>query len=409
MSGLAGLAAGLAEGFAGGRRLKSELETEKTRRDAMGLQMENQRLQNESLVEQRESQKALGKLETNWASGEGYRPPEAPEGYDHRTDPTAVAKYYEDLRGAMRRQAAAYGRPTTDADRAVDTLMKEKYQEKLGRAISLMKSNPAAAIPAIRSVYSGFRDGNDMTGGTYDKATDSFIFKGKDKDGNEVDLPPMSRADAIEGLAYSLTGADAGKLYLKSLETDKVLAAEARNLGVRIKSQEQIAREQNQSQERIGDARNKTTLQATGIEAGSRVRAAEIGAGSREDAQAESQLRFDLNTVGSVFSPQLQSIKDDPRSSFKPEDRKKQIDALTSQMGWTEEVIRLNHRIGNRDGISARAIANMAEDGMTAKIAPRITGPYLDPRTNKPNLDYAVVDNKFVIPTPKGVSFKQQQ
>lgn len=411
MAGLAGgLVAGLAQGFAGGMRLRSEMEDAEKKREAMGLQMENQKLQNAQLQEQRNASAALSELEKGWATGETYRPEGAGADYDHRTDPAAVSRYYENLRGALRRQAAAFGRSTVEADKAVDGLVKEKYQEKVGQAISLMKSNPNAAIPAIRSVYAGFRDGNEMTDGTYDKETDSFIFKGKDKDGKEIVLPPVARKDAIEGLSYgALNGADAAKLLIKSFETDKAIKAERENLEAGIRSREKVAKEQNESQERIGAARNATTLQATGIEAGARVQAAGLTVGSREDERNMRELQFALGTVNNVFAPEIQAIKDDPRGAYKPEEKSKQIADLQVRQGWTEEVVRLNHRIGNGDNISARAIAAMSGDAFSGRIAPRITGPYMDPKTNQPNLDYAVVDGKFIIPTPKGVTFNKKQ
>lgn len=410
MVGLAGgLAAGLAQGFAGGMRLRSEMEDAETKRKAMGLQMQNQELQNQEATDRQAARTRLGQVEKDWATGEGYKAPDAPEGYDYRTDPAAVSKYYDNLRGAMRNHSVAYGRPALEADLAVDKLMKDKYQEKVGEALAMIKMNPGAAIGKIKSVYASFPDGGTMTGGKYDPQTDSFVLSGKDRDGKDVTLPPMKRSEVLEGLAYRMTGADAGSLYIKSLENEKAQKAERENLGLNLSSREKVAKEQNESQERIGAARNATTLQATGIEAGARVKAAELTAGIREDERNTRELQFALGTVNNVFAPEIQAIKDDPRGTYKPEEKNKQIADLQVRQGWTEEVVRLNHRIGNGDNISARAIAAMSGDAFSGRIAPRITGPYMDPKTNQPNLDYAVVDGKFIIPTPKGVTFNKKQ
>jgi len=417
MSGLAGFAAGLAEGFAGGRRLKSDLETEKTRREALGLQMENQRLQNEEIRERRDSTTALGNLEKGWASGEGFRPEGADDTYDHRTDPAAISKYYESLRGAMRRQAAAFGRSPTEADKAVDELVKSKYQEKVGQAITLMKSNPAAAIPAIRSVYAGFRDGNEMTGGTYDKATDSFVFNGKDKDGNEIALPPMARKDAIEALSYgALNGADAAKLLISSFEADKRSAAEDKRLGLKIESSEKIAREQNMSQEKIGQARNSTTLQATSIDANAKIQAANINANASgrasADANAERLLEQRQRSLregyGALINRQLDSLKADRNWTYKTEaERQQAIQNLERDFLPSRAVGEANVRFGAP--ADADLIHKVFSDSRNPKYMGFVMGENGGVKVKKDPVTgqfYGLTQSGVYVPAPTGMKFQ---
>lgn len=416
-----GIAAGaFADNYARAMGLRSQLDDAEARRGLMKTQQEAANLQLEQQKALAESQKAIADdyknfLDPNYdyVSGKPMEPQagiavpgQQPAKVDPFKDTARVGALYDRQAAMLERQAALAGKNPLEVREQFNTLRRNQFVEKVGNALSMIESGDEAGIKLLQAVYDLYPDGRKITGGKINEDGSVLLqFEQNGQAGERV----ISKQQLMEYGKLALNPADAAKLRFQLVEKQKDRDFESGQLDKKLTTQERISTAQNESQERIGAARNATTLQATGIEAGSRVRAAELGVGSREQQQNERELQFDLNTVGSVFNPQLQAIKDDPRASFKPEDRKKQIDALTSQMGWTEEVIRLNHRIGNRDGISARAIANIAADGMTAKIAPRITGPYLDPRTNKPNLDYAVVDNKFVIPTPKGVSFKQQQ
>jgi hypothetical protein len=360
-----GIAAGaFAENYARALGLRSQLDDAEKKREAMGLQMENQRLQNAQLQEQRDANQAAVDLEKNWSSGTGFRPDGADQNYDHRSDPAAVSKYYDNLRSVMRRQASAYGRSQVEADEAVDRVVKSQLAEKTGKTIQMLKMSPERATSAIKSAYEAFPDGGSISNVTYDKAKDAYIMTGVGPDGTQGSVE-RSRSDVIEALSFgALNGRDASALHISMLEKERARAFESGQLDKKIAADKDNVATKVQGDKDVAGMNIQGRKDVANIEGGYGINIANIraNAAGREAATAQQNqlLNRQLGAVRQGFEAVIKqdidtAAKQNSRWEMMPQEaRQKIMDDIENKVAESRQVGEANVYLGG--SLDARTI-----------------------------------------------------
>jgi hypothetical protein len=289
---------GLAQGFAQGLKLRSDLEDAQANREFRQKQagiMEQQRELNQLEINKgarmQETQRRIAEEFQNFKNYGGdyaqFKPQTEGVGANAPLDPfqnfKAIDFHYDRMKGLLQEQALIAGKDPFEVERSVRALRKENYMEDLGRAMTAFRLGDPSAVDTIKGVYNkSFRDGNQMTGGTFDEASGKFVFEFKTKDGNVVPRS-FSRDEILDTLSRgAMNVADAAKLDMQARENEKQRGHESKMLGTKLEFEGKEGAANRTSREKISAEENKSAEKRTGISAGATIQAANIRAASDE-------------------------------------------------------------------------------------------------------------------------------
>lgn len=299
---------GLAQGFAQGLKLRSDLEDAQANREfrqkqsgIMEKQGELAQLEINKGARMQETQRRIGEEFQNFKNYTGdyaqFKPQTEGVGANAPMNPfdnfRAIDFHYDRMKGLLQEQALIAGKDPFEVERSVRTLRKENYMENLGRAMTAFRLGDPGAIDSIKDVYNkSFKDGNQMTGGTFDEASGKYVFEFKTKDGNVVPRS-FSRDEILDTLSRgAMNVADAAKLDMQARENqrDREFKAGESEKDRTFKSGEGEKDRTFKAGE--GDKDRKSAEKRTGISAGAQLESTRMRvAGDKEVAgiQAESR------------------------------------------------------------------------------------------------------------------------
>lgn len=213
---------GLAQGFAQGVKLKSDLEDAESRRGLQGLQMKQAQQQVDTGDEQAAARTEAANVIKGYATGD------ATLGFVRNDDgsydpnrPENITRNYDLQAQSAARVALAHGQNPTKAIAEVEALRKQGFQEGVNRASALYgMGDIAGGDAALKQVYPMFRDNRTFLGSEInpnDPKQISLRYR-DDKTGEEksVAAPIDKLATQILPMAMNLT--DAANYNLRTKE-----------------------------------------------------------------------------------------------------------------------------------------------------------------------------------------------
>jgi len=287
MAGLNGIGA-LAEGFARGLRLSSDMQDAEKRRGLMDTQEQREK-------QQIEREKELAGIRTEIANEVSGFKPSGPDDVD------GFNAHYDRLKPLMMKQAALSGVDPLLVEQSVDDKRRNKYAERLYTALGDIQAGNAAGFDKLKPVYNQmFKDNGTLLGGAYDQKTDSitmnFTAPG-DANGKQQSVTMPREAFVRQAFAYLNTG-DAIRFEAKDLAEQRKTKQEqdfqSGQTDKKIASAEKIAKEENASRERVGASNNAA-----------HIRGAEIGAVDRAGRALNAREEKDYNDFQAQINDSL--------------------------------------------------------------------------------------------------------
>lgn len=210
MAGIGAALGGFAQGYAGGVKLRSDMEDAEARRGLMGLQKEQAQLQ-------LDNEKKFATLSTQ-IGDEINAFNQLPD----KDDPTQFDAHYTRLGGLLKQQAVLAKKDPLEVDKSITAMRKDKYAEKIYQASSLLQAGDDSGLQVLKPVFNNmFKDGNTLQGGTFNKDTDSFDLTYTNKAGETVNRSVKREDLANRIVPLALNVADAVKLDIKAREDQK--------------------------------------------------------------------------------------------------------------------------------------------------------------------------------------------
>lgn len=214
--GLGAAIGGFAQGYAGGVKLRSDMEDAQVKREFMGLQ--GQKLKQEVDEGQlfADLQKNMALETNNYVKGEGAYAPAEGQQYDP-TAPDVVDNYYNRLGAFAKQQAILAKKNPLEVDEFMNKARKEKFSERVMAATNMLSMGNPEGLEMIKPQFKQMF-GVDMSNATYNQETDSFDIAYKGKDGAEGTRSVKRQAFAEGLLPLALNPADAAKFAMQNKE-----------------------------------------------------------------------------------------------------------------------------------------------------------------------------------------------
>lgn len=278
MAGIGSAIGGFAQGFAGGVRLKSEMEDAEARRGLMGLQKQSAQLALDNETQFADLSKQIG-AEIN-----------AFNTLPDKDDPTQFDAHYTRLGGLLKQQAVLAKKDPFEVDKSINAMRKDKYAEKIYQASSLLQAGDDSGLQVLKPVFNNmFKDGNTLQGGTFNKETDSFDLTYLNKAGETVNRSVKREELANRIVPLALNVADAVKLDIKAREDEKDRKFKA---GENDKDRDFKGKENDKDRGlkvKLNDDDNKTRITTANIGLKGTIYSADKGAESRSTARANGR------------------------------------------------------------------------------------------------------------------------
>lgn len=240
MAGLSGMGA-LAEGFARGLRLSSDMQDAEQRRGLNAMQAEQTKLNLDRDKEMAGLSKQLGQEFIDYRDGTGAYAPAEGQTYD-RTSESAADLHYNRIQPLLQKQAALSGKNPAIVDKEIKELRREGYAEKVFRAAQLMEAGDVdGGVKILKPLYKKmFADGTDVKNVAYDKSKDALTLTTV-SDGRES-VVEMPRGKVVDMLNYgALQPGDAVKLGAQRKEKEADRAHESTLTDKKISGQKEVA------------------------------------------------------------------------------------------------------------------------------------------------------------------------
>ena len=319
---------GFAQGFAGGVRLRSDMEDAEARRGLMGLEKEQKQLA-------LNNEKAFADLSTKIGT-EINAFNELPD----KDDPAQFDAHYTRLGGLLKQQAVLARKDPLEVDKSINEMRKSKYAEKIYQAANLLQAGDDSGINVLKPVFNNmFKDGNTLQGGTFNKETDSFDLTYLNKDGQQV-AKSVKREDLANRIVpLALNVADAVKLDIKAREDQKTRDFQAGEGDKTRKFQGEQGDKDRGLKVKLNDDDNKTRVQTANIGLKGTMYAADKGVEGRGIARGNAADAKDYDDFQAQINDALGWNKNNMLTT--PEDlqnRNRDAAAMTGIWNTTREV-----------------------------------------------------------------------
>lgn len=328
MAGIGAAIGGFAQGYAGGVKLRSDMEDAEARRGLMGLQKEQAQLQLDNEKQFSELSKQIS-TEIN-----------AFNTLPDKDDPTQFDAHYTRLGGLLKQQAVLAKKDPFEVDKSINAMRKDKYAEKIYQASSLLQAGDDSGINVLKPVFNNmFKDGNTLQGGVFNKDTDSFDLTYVNKAGETVNRSVKREDLANRIVPLALNVADAVKLDIKAREDEKdrklKVSEGDKDRGLRVSEGEK----DRGLRVKLNDDDNKTRITTSAMGLKGTIYAADKSAESRVNARANGREDKDYDDFQGQINDALGWNKNNPLVT--PEDlqnRNRDAAAMTGIWNTTRDV-----------------------------------------------------------------------
>lgn len=317
-----------AQGFAGGVKLRSDMQDAEARRGLMGLEKEQKQL----AIDNEKAFSTLSAQIGNEINSFNELP--------NKDDQAQYDAHYTRLGGLLKQQAVLARKDPLEVDRSINALRKEKYAEKIQQASMLLKDGDEAGLEVLKPVFNGlYKDGTTLQGGKFNPDTDSFDLTYTRKDGETVNRSVKREDLAGRYVPLALNVADAAKLDIKAREDQKTRDFQA---GEGDKTRDFQGKQNDKDRGlkvKLNDDDNKTRITTANIGLKGTIYSANKGAESRTAGRGNAQDAKDYDDFQAQINDALGWNKNNMLTT--PEDlqnRNRDAAAMTGIWNTTRDV-----------------------------------------------------------------------